>query len=163
MSWSRLEKPAILPEPPCPGKPDAPHIAPDRAVCYGFDMKLHLNADASQPLFTGYAHDHVLIGTARHESSLLLSAQGIEIAPWAGLAFEALTVEHFAWIAKRPLDIVLFGTGTRLRFPHPSLTRALVEARIGLEVMDIGALCRTYNILAAEGRKVGAAVLIEPE
>jgi uncharacterized protein len=36
-----------------------------------------------------------------------------------------------------------------------------VEARVGLEVMDIGAVCRTYNILAAEGRNVGAAVLIE--
>ena len=53
------------------------------------------------------------------------------------------------------------GTGTRLRFPHPSLTRALMDARIGLEVMDIGALCRTYNILVTEGRSVGAAVLIE--
>lgn len=53
-------------------------------------------------------------------------------------------------------------TGARLRFPHSSLTRALMEAHVGLEVMDIGALCRTYNLLAAEGRSIGAAVLIEP-
>ncbi|WP_291558025.1 MTH938/NDUFAF3 family protein, partial [Comamonas sp. SCN 65-56] len=66
------------------------------------------------------------------------------------------------WIAQREIDILLLGTGTRLRFPPPSITRPLIEARIGLEVMDIGALCRTYNILAAEGRNVGAAVLIEP-
>ena len=124
-------------------------------------MKLHLNTDASQLLFTGYGDDHVLINGHRHDASLLLSARGIEIAPWAGLGFEALTAAHFEWVALRELDLVLLGTGTRLRFPHPSLTRALVEARIGLEVMDIGALCRTYNILAAEGRKVGAAVLIE--
>lgn len=64
-------------------------------------------------------------------------------------------------MALRELDTLLLGTSARLRFPHPSLTRALVEARVGLEVMDIGALCRTYNILAAEGRNVGAAVLIE--
>lgn len=124
-------------------------------------MKLHLNTDASQLLFTGYGDDHVLINGHRHEASLLLSARGVEIAPWAGLGFEALTAAHFEWVALREFDILLLGTGTRLRFPHPSLTRALVEARIGLEVMDIGALCRTYNILAAEGRKVGAAVLIE--
>jgi uncharacterized protein len=125
-------------------------------------MKLHLSTDANQRLFTGYGDDHVLINGHRHESSLLLTQRGIEIAPWAGLGFEALTAAHFEWIALRELDILLLGTATRLRFPHPSITRALVEARIGLEVMDIGALCRTYNILAAEGRSVGAAVLIEP-
>jgi uncharacterized protein len=125
-------------------------------------MKLHLNTDAGQMLFTGYGADHVLINGHRHDASLLLTARGIEVAPWAGLGFEALTAAHFRWIASRELDILLLGTGTRLRFPHPSLTRALVEAQIGLEVMDIGALCRTYNILVAEGRSVGAAVLIEP-
>jgi uncharacterized protein len=125
-------------------------------------MKLHLNSDARQMMFTGYGSDHVVINGHRHESSLLITSQGIEVAPWAGLGFEALTPAHFEWVARRELDILLLGTGTRLRFPHPSLTRSLVEARIGLEVMDIGALCRTYNYLIAEGRSVGAAVLIEP-
>lgn len=125
-------------------------------------MKLHLNTASNQLLFTGYGEDHVLINGQRHEASLLLTERGIEIAPWAGLGFDALTAAHFEWVAQRELDILLLGTGARLRFPHPSLTRALVEARIGLEVMDVGALCRTYNILAGEGRSVGAAVLIEP-
>lgn len=124
-------------------------------------MKLHLNTDAGQLLFTGYGEDHVLINGHRHDASLLLTARGIEIAPWAGLGFDALTAAHFEWVAQRELDILVLGTGTRLRFPHPSLTRALMDARIGLEVMDIGALCRTYNILVTEGRSVGAAVLIE--
>ncbi|MBW8330304.1 MAG: Mth938-like domain-containing protein [Thiobacillus sp.] len=125
-------------------------------------MKLHLSTDAGQLLFTGYGDDHVFINGQRFDASLLLTARGVEIAPWAGLGFEALTANHFEWVAGRELDILLLGTGARLRFPHPSLTRALMDARIGLEVMDIGALCRTYNILAAEGRSVGAAVLIEP-
>jgi uncharacterized protein len=124
-------------------------------------MKLHLHTDTRLPLFTGYGSDHVLINGQRFETSLLLSARGIEIAPWVGLGFDALTAAHFEWLAQREMDILLLGTGTRLRFPHSSLTRSLTEARIGLEVMDIGALCRTYNILVAEGRNVGAAVLIE--
>ncbi|MBT9567232.1 MAG: Mth938-like domain-containing protein [Thiobacillus sp.] len=125
-------------------------------------MKLHLNTGGNQRLFTGYGADHVFINDHRYDSSLLLTAQGIEIAPWAGLGFDGLTAPHFEWIATRDLDILLLGTGNRLRFPHPSLTRALVEAQIGLEVMDVGALCRTYNYLIAEGRSVGAAVVIEP-
>ncbi|MEW6591857.1 MAG: Mth938-like domain-containing protein [Pseudomonadota bacterium] len=124
-------------------------------------MKLHLHTDTSQLLFTGYGADHVLIGGQRFDAGLLLTASGVEAAPWAGLDFDALAAAHFEWIAQRELDILLLGTGNRLRFPHPALTRALVEARIGLEVMDLGALCRTYNILAAEGRKVGAAVLFD--
>ena len=124
-------------------------------------MKLHLNTDLSRPLFTGYGDDHVLIAGQRFDASLLLSVRGVEIAPWAGLGFEGLTAAHFEWIALREMDILLLGTGTRLRFPHPSLTRALATAGIGLEVMDIGALCRTYNVLAAEGRHVAAALLIE--
>ncbi len=131
-------------------------------LCYGFAMKLHLNTLHGQLLFSGYGDDHVIIGATRHDTSLLLCADSLEVAPWAGLGFDALTAAHFDWIAQRRFDILLFGTGNRLRFPHPSLTRPLVDARIGLEVMDIGALCRTYNILASEGRSVGAAVLIEP-
>jgi uncharacterized protein len=55
--------------------------------------------------------------------------------------------------------VALLGTGSRQRFPAPRLTRALAEARIGLEVMTTPAACRTYNILMAEGRKVVAALL----
>ena len=124
-------------------------------------MKLHLNTARDLLLFTGYGEDHVLINGKRHDESLLLIASNIETAPWAGIKFDALSMEHFHWIADHPVEIVLFGTGTRLRFPHPALTRPLVDARIGLEVMDIGALCRTYNILVTEGRSVAAAVLIE--
>ncbi|MBP6781208.1 MAG: hypothetical protein KA148_11820, partial [Ottowia sp.] len=48
------------------------------------------------------------------------------------------------------------------RFPRPAWIRALIEAGIGVEAMDTGAACRTYNILAGEGRRVIAALLLEP-
>jgi len=57
---------------------------------------------------------------------------------------------------------VLLGTGTTLRFPPPRLTRPLVEAGVGLEVMDTAAACRTYNILQGEGRNVVAALIVTP-
>ena len=55
--------------------------------------------------------------------------------------------------------IVVLGTGPKQRFPHPRLTAALARAGIGVEVMDMQAACRTYNILVAEERKVAAALL----
>ena len=74
--------------------------------------------------------------------------------------FAQLAVEevYAQTLALKP-EVVLLGTGDKLRFPHPSLTRAFAEARIGIEVMDLQAACRTYNILMAEERKVAAALL----
>ena len=56
---------------------------------------------------------------------------------------------------------MLLGSGTRLRFVAPALLRPLIEQRIGVETMDTPAACRTFNILAGEGRRVVAALLIE--
>ena len=57
-------------------------------------------------------------------------------------------------------EIVVFGSGGSFRFPHPRLTQSLTTARVGLEVMDSHAACRTFNVLAGEGRKVLAAILL---
>ena len=58
-------------------------------------------------------------------------------------------------------EIVLLGTGNVLRFPRPELMRPLAQAGLGIEVMDRKAACRTYNILASEGRRVAAALLFD--
>jgi uncharacterized protein len=55
----------------------------------------------------------------------------------------------------------IFGSGLRLRFPQAAWLQGLIERRIGIETMDTQAACRTYNILAGEGRNVAAALLIE--
>jgi uncharacterized protein len=125
-------------------------------------MKLHLaSRSGSLYLFTAYGSDHVEINQQRHVSALLLQPER-QPEDWEVAGFSALQPAHFARIAERAPTLVLLGTGKRLRFPAPALTRPLIDARIGLEVMDIGALCRTYNILAGEGRNVCAAVLFDP-
>src|SRR5918911_5118705 len=75
--------------------------------------------------------------------------------------FAHLTVENFSELAALGVEIVLLGTGARQRFPHPRLTAPLGKARVGLEVMDTKAACRTYNILVAEERRVALALLFE--
>ena len=77
---------------------------------------------------------------------------------------EDLTEQHFAGLleagAPTP-ELVILGSGRRLRFVPPALLRPLIERRIGVETMDTAAACRTFNILAGEGRRVVAALLIE--
>ena len=95
------------------------------------------------------------------ERSIVIGSRG-EKFDWNCTRFEDLTAQHFAQLAQTQPELVIFGSGTRLRFPPPALLRALMEKRIGLETMDTLAACRTYNILAGEGRQVLAALLIEP-
>ena len=82
------------------------------------------------------------------------------VTDWPAEQFETLQQDHFAALAELRPQVVLFGSGERLRFPPATLLRPLVELSIGVEVMDTGAACRTYNLLAAEGRMVAAALLI---
>jgi uncharacterized protein len=59
-------------------------------------------------------------------------------------------------------ELVIFGSGARIRFPAAALLRPLIERGIGVETMDTGAACRTYNVLAGEGRSVVLAAVLTP-
>jgi uncharacterized protein len=122
-------------------------------------VKLHLSDPDGRYYFTGYAADHVLVNGERLSLGLILTPARVDRQTFVSVSFESLQESHFTHLASLDSEIVLLGTGPKLRFPHPALTRPLIEARIGLEVMDTGAACRTYNILAGEGRMVVAAIL----
>jgi len=122
-------------------------------------VKLHSSGPTGQNTFTGYGEGYVLVNGVRHASSVIVLAD--RVLPWSAQGLERLAPEHFAELAALGVEVVLLGTGATLRFPRPRLTRALLEAGVGLEVMDTQAACRTYNILAAEERRVAAALLFD--
>jgi uncharacterized protein len=122
-------------------------------------MKLHQTRAQGRNLVTGYGPGYVSVSGTRWESNVIVLPDRAE--RWDVLGFDALTEDAFTRLAELPIEILLLGSGARLRFPHPRLTQALVRARIGLDVMDTPAACRTYNILLEEGRRVAAALLIE--
>lgn len=121
-------------------------------------MKLHASAPTHLNTFTGYGEGFVQLNGERRESSLLVLPE--RVMDWPPASFEALAEAHFALIAELQPEVVLLGTGARLRFPDPRLIAPLARAGIGLEVMDVQAACRTYNILMAEERVVAAALLL---
>jgi uncharacterized protein len=120
-------------------------------------VKLHASSASAANTITAYGEDYVMVNGARRDSSTVITAEAVK--PWSAPSFEALTAEHFDELTDLGVDIVLLGTGRRQRFPHPRLTASLGAKRIGLEVMDLKAACRTYNILVAEERKVALALL----
>jgi uncharacterized protein len=81
--------------------------------------------------------------------------------PWNVEDQTELSVEHFAKLAALKPELVIIGTGKQQLFLKPNLLQPLIQAKIGFEMMDSQAACRTYNILMSEGRKVLAAILLE--
>ena len=122
-------------------------------------MKLHASRPSGVNAITAYGDGYVMVNGERRGSSVVVLADRVE--NWSAESFDALTAEHFQFLTALEVEIVLLGTGPRQRFPHPRLTASLAQAGVGLEVMDVHAACRTYNILVAEGRKVAAALLFE--
>ncbi|MDH3378000.1 MAG: Mth938-like domain-containing protein [Gammaproteobacteria bacterium] len=123
-------------------------------------MKFHLADTSRINIIRSYTDHEVIVNDRRYVASLVVSANSI-IDDWTPRRFDDLCEADFVELGALEPELVILGTGTRLRFPDPRLTLGLSSKRIGIEVMDSRAACRTYNILVAEGRHVMAAILIE--
>ena len=122
-------------------------------------MKLHRSDAIGKNAITGYGEGYVLVNHARHERALVVLPDQL-VTDWAASTFEALTADHLAALLPLDAEIILLGTGPTLRFPKAEIMAPLIRARVGYEVMDVQAACRTYNILVSEERKVAAALLL---
>ena len=120
-------------------------------------MKFHITAPTAQNTFSAYGEGYVRVKEERIDRNAIVTPDRIQ--PWSAAGFDALSEADFEVFCAMDLEILLIGTGPKQRFPHPRLTRALAEKRVGVEAMDLQAACRTYNILVAEGRRVAAALL----
>ena len=123
-------------------------------------MKLQADRIEGQNAIARHGPGGVIVNGVEHRSSVLVPWRGT-VAAWPVADFAGLKEVHFEMLAELKPELVIFGSGSRIRFAHPALLRALIERRIGVETMDTAAACRTYNVLLAEGRSVLAALLFE--
>lgn len=122
-------------------------------------MQLHSDRSDVQ-IVSGYGAGWITVDKETFNHNLLVGSSGY-LRPWDCPNFEALTPQHFADLAELNVEVILFGSGSKIRFVHPSWLQPLMQKRIGFETMDTHAACRTYNVLAAEGRNVIAALILE--
>jgi uncharacterized protein len=120
-------------------------------------VKLHASLPGAANVINAYGEGYVMVSGQRHDKSVIVTAD--KVLEWDAVSFESLSEKDFSSLQDLKVEIILLGTGPKQRFPHPRLTAALARAGIGVEVMDLQAACRTYNILVAEERKVAAALL----
>lgn len=123
-------------------------------------MKLQPDKSDVQTI-NGYGPGWVRVNGEKFTTSVVVGSGG-QLMPWPAGRFEDLGAEHFAQLAALEAQVLIFGSGSRIRFPQAAWLKPLIERRIGVETMDTPAACRTYNILAQEGRSVAVALLLEP-
>lgn len=118
--------------------------------------------ELSDLAITGHGFGWIEINGVKHENSLLLTSSGIkEIIEISNVL--SLTPDDFRYLADLPIDIALLGTGHHQKFISPNLLVPLMNRGIGFESMSTPAACRTFNVLASEGRNVGALLLLTNE
>ncbi len=123
-------------------------------------MKLHAERIEGTNAIARHGQGGVLVNGIQYTHSVVVPWMGV-VTAWPVACFEALVADHFKVLAEQTPELVIFGSGARLRFPPASVLRPLIERRIGVETMDTAAACRTYNVLLSEGRTVVAALLFE--
>jgi uncharacterized protein len=123
-------------------------------------MKFSEDNPGNGLVITAYGSGSVTIAGNEYASSLIVSADRL-IEDWPLACIENLCEEHFATIIELEPELVLLGTGKRLVFPPLPIYASLIQRKIGIEIMDTPAACRTYNVLMAEGRKVTAGLIID--
>lgn len=131
------------------GKPDDPpavKLQPDRSE--GVNIVTRIDPAA------------IWVGGVAHAHSILLPWAG-DVQRWPPASFAQIAAADFDRILPLQPELVILGSGARLRFVAPALLRGLIESGTGVETMDTAAACRTYNVLAGEGRRVLAALLLE--
>ena len=122
-------------------------------------VKFERDSPDGRNAFTGYGAGYVEVNGRRYASSLVVSAERL-VVDWPATSVDSIGADHLAAILELKPEIAIIGTGSTFRFPDPARLAPLHQARIGVEVMDTPAACRTYNILLAEGRGVVAALIV---
>jgi len=120
-------------------------------------MKFTLDARSDINLIRGYAPGEVRIAEQVLHAPCIITAQRL-IADWTTRDIATLTPADLVPIFELRPDVVLLGTGARQTFPASAIRQAFAARSVGLEVMDLGAACRTFNILVQEERQVAAVL-----
>jgi uncharacterized protein len=123
-------------------------------------LKLQSDPHSGANTITGYGPGYVEINQTPYRHAVLISSDSA-ISEWPIGSFEDLEASHFSQMLDLNPELILIGTGSRQRFPNPELLKTLISAKIGFEIMDSQAACRTYNILVGEGRQVLLALIVE--
>jgi len=122
-------------------------------------MKLHHSNQDGLNLIKAYTENSVTINDDTYTRSIIVQARALN-SNWQPQHVDEIDEASIEALAQLDTEIILLGTGPKQQFPDRRLFAPLYDKKIGIEIMDTPAACRTYNILLEEGRVVTAALMI---
>lgn len=123
-------------------------------------MKITEEVNAGVNVISAYTPNGIIVNGSEYGGGLLIAPDRLEPG-WLSGSVDDLTREALDDIVNARPEVVIFGTGARTIFPSRSVRRFFQEHEIGIETMDSPAACRTYNLLAQDGRRVLAVLVLE--
>lgn len=122
-------------------------------------MKLSLDANAGVNLIRSYSNGELRVGEQVVRRSCIVTPDAL-IVDWRPTQVAELLESDLEPVFATLPELVLLGTGAAQVFPPVEIRGAFAKRGLALETMDLGAACRTFNILAQEERRVCAALLL---
>ena len=117
-----------------------------------------MGTDRPARVLTGYGPSHIRVGEREIGTSVIVTAD--TVLPWPYATVADLTPGALEAVLALGVEVVLLATGPHQTWPHPAVIAHAARLRLGLEVMEIGAACRTFNVLVADRRAVALAALL---
>lgn len=106
-----------------------------------------------------YEAGELTVNGRQYRENLIISAEMIK-ENWDIEHIRQLTTSHLQPLLDTEPEVIIIGTGLQLAFPPVENYGEVMNHGIGVEFMDTGAACRTYNVLVSEGRKVCAGLIL---
>ena len=122
-------------------------------------MRFTQDSTAAAHLIRAYAAGELRINNDIYRDTVIVSASQVVVVPDIRDVGALVTFDPARILSLDP-ELILLGTGQRQVFPAASFRAQFLKAGIGFEVMDTGAACRTFNVLAAEQRRVVALLML---
>lgn len=122
-------------------------------------MKFTLEPGVPANLIRGYSDHEIRIGERSVHDSCIVTADTL-IAPWEPRSFAELEAAHLEALLALSPELIVLGTGQLQQFPSAEIRARLAQRGVGLEAMQLGAACRTFNVLVQEERRVAAGLFL---
>jgi uncharacterized protein len=122
-------------------------------------VKFTLEASSGVNLIRGYSDAQIRIAERVVHGSCIVTAEEV-LTDWGPESFAQFTETHLEPLLRLAPQLVILGTGMTHQFAPAPVRRALAARGIGLEAMQLGAACRTFNVLVQEERRVAAALFL---
>jgi uncharacterized protein len=122
-------------------------------------MRFTQDSGSATHIIRAYGNGELRINDDTYRGTVIVSASTVVIVPDVRDMNDLVVLDPSRILALDP-ELVLLGTGPRQIFPAASFRTQFLSAGIGVEVMDTGAACRTFNVLVGEQRRVVALLMV---